>query len=435
MNQSTITNQKNSTSSGYSRQFDLLKESHIKLNILGVPNKDQRELEKGWATFNYFNEDELNRAQQLFLSIGVESIKREDKNNNLYFALQYFRTIPVSKAPVQKRVFESNLHIPIFIWLVKKVLRKSFFTEPVDAEFFSKPARIKMLFHEFEEIKLDMEKRYDIVCLAAMNDIKHVDVWILKSEEARVTYCMYRQLGDFSIVKLSGILSDPEKLKQIRSGIERDNLKVDMRRPFKSKVDKIRNKMVKKETVEKNALAAEVRKAIRQSGICKLKSDKPLLKREMYMQIFVIAVDKVKITVSNRTEKQRVKTIKRLEVYLRKTYPQAAVVEIITEQQTQLSVSISGFLNQSFVNKKSTALVRKEKREMQKKLNLWIKQLPEEMHRQFLEFMGAGLFGIDEATAVEILSKGFSFVPKKKYLKASLFAKPEKLVKFIERNK
>lgn len=423
----------------YAKQFTLLKESHEK-HFFGVPNKDQKEQKNGFVTFNYIDKAEMYIAKQAFKKVGIDSYEREGKNFNLVFMLD-FKRILNSKIKRVERNFENDKVLSLVIWLLKKVYRKTIHVEPTigtQVVGISQVGSLKSTLLEFESIRKDIEKKYDIVCLARPGKGKFVDFFVLYSEEAKLLHCTHNY--KLPISGLVHLLSDEVQIQKLREGLKAVGIqKVNInKKNQKTKIKKIQ-RMAK--TNGRNFLALEVRKSLRQFNVCPIRS--PKTKGQFFVATTNDQSDikKIRVSFTNGTPEQVLAAMTIAKRDFNQKYLDK--VTMVDMSPATFSISIDGFENQKVVvkeRKEKATVAKKERTVSLEHLMDIFKELPDDAKQKalgFLDLLKTANAAADVSAIVESIAKDFFFIEKAKgkVMRAHFYTAPKIITKLLLKKK
>ena len=299
----------------YQKKFDELKELHKKLPIFGIANRDQPDVGKGVAYFNYFNEEETEKALKLFSEIGFGVEKRKERECNLTFILM-LDSIDTSNLPFGRGKLNGKT-LNIFLWIIKKIYRKVVESLPEGAvPGISGRGVLECGEPEIFEIKTELEDQFGITMIIQMSAKKRSEFFILTSSESKEIYDRFN--GKINSCDLIRILKNPETEKEIKEKYE-----------------------LKPEPMEKEkTLSIKVAEILRADGFV-LSQDRR--GSEVCPQLRHHGADFVKISALGGTLKQKQALIKKVKEYLIRLKD-----VMMTDNggiETSMTVSIPGLKN------------------------------------------------------------------------------------------
>lgn len=108
--------------------LEKLQEIHLNCGIIGVANKDQKEIAGGFVNFNYISEREMMYASVIFSKRGIENFPREGKECNLTFILEEEKIV-IKKRHCHRSISGSKA-IESVLWILRKIYKKKILTIP-----------------------------------------------------------------------------------------------------------------------------------------------------------------------------------------------------------------------------------------------------------------------------------------------------------------
>jgi len=156
---------------------------HKENGILGTKNIDQPDISLEFGNFNYYNEDEMQFASEIFTKAGIEFIKRDEKPCNISFFLN-FKELP--KIKKQKRNFVGEEAINVVNWIFKKEYRKKIFIEPKNVNNgISTRGSVNFLKAELDEIRKQIKEQFNICVLTECGPSKNTDFFVITDKRAQ----------------------------------------------------------------------------------------------------------------------------------------------------------------------------------------------------------------------------------------------------------
>lgn len=328
----------------FTEQEKLLKKIHEELElILGVQNRNQQF--NDLVAYNYLNKEEMENASKILSDLGVETLKRDDKECNLFFSLN-FDVTQVAQIKKEKRTFEKEILVEAFCWILKKYYRKTLTEIPkfgMNNFGISLRGNVNSKITEFDSVKKRIEEKFGIVCHSQRINEKSTDFFVLIDETAIDVYRFLN--GEVSTPLLFGILSDEKKLEEIQEQI------------IKKKLEKIENQIMEEKTenqkkgkVDKSkVLSFVLRAALNEIPEVKF-NYKDMPDGTMYIQTRNISRSEVQIYFCNGSTEQKSNLIEVVKFFLKKKFEGRIKVKNSPEG-TYLIVSIEGLLNKEVPKK------------------------------------------------------------------------------------
>jgi len=306
----------------YQRRFKELKELHEKLPIFGIANRDQPDIGKGVVYFNYFDNEEAQKALKLFLEIEFGVEERKEKECNLTFVLM-LDSIDTTNLPLGRGKLNGNT-INIFLWVIKKIYRKVIESLPEGiVSGISGRGVIDCGEPEIFQIKNELEEKFGIIMLIHMSAKKRSEFFILTTPEAIEIFQRFK--GKINSCDLIKILKSPETEAEIKNEY-----------------------LPKNETMnEKRELSSTLLEILKKADL-KLSQGK---NKEPYLQISRKELNKVKIAIIHGTpgERENLISVARIAIL---GFSETAIIESGKKGGDTITVSIPGYVSTPLTKRK-----------------------------------------------------------------------------------